>query len=111
MFSEPTHEYIIFYSCKEATKPWQACVKQYGEIKAQQIRCKLLQKRSLTKAALKKISANETKKRQAIARQLWFLDGILATDASWAALNRVRRQYEKLNLVPQGYNMADLWLA
>ena len=41
---------------------------------------------------------------------LWFLDGILTTDASWVALSQVRKRYESLGLVPQGYHMADLWL-
>ena len=88
--SEPKHSYTFFFSDTEVTKPWQACKTQYGEIKAQQIRCKLLKKRGDVKAALKNVSAVQKKERQALARQLWFLDGILTTDSSWAALSRVR---------------------
>ena len=53
-FSEQQFTYTLYFT-DNVIKPWQACIQQYGEIKAQQIRCKLMNKRSQVKANMKKV--------------------------------------------------------
>ena len=75
------------------------------------MRCKLLKKRSKTKKFIKEVSKRDTKKREALARYLWHLEGLLTTNFDWQALCRLKLKYEKLDMVPKGYNYAELLLS
>ena len=50
------------------------------------------------------------KRRQEIERQLWVIAGVLDQNLSIKRLMKVNRTYERINLVPKGYNQAELFL-